>query len=135
MLHEQLSALAAPSQISAPARPSPRWTRVRNARIYLETTELVQSLMPNMKFPFITFHSARDTMVEPESSQKLFDLTPAETDKTFERVDTMCAMFFPLRPAGRSRACLGRSRGADEGVPWYRFRFFGAAEKFVGPGD
>ena len=33
-----------------------RWTRVRNANAYLAATERCLADMPDMRFPFITFH-------------------------------------------------------------------------------
>lgn len=69
-----------------------KWTRVRSARHYLAATERIGRLAPEMRFPFLTFHSARDTMVEPESSQRLFERTAADVDKEFVRVDHMCGV-------------------------------------------
>lgn len=62
--------------------------------------------MPNMTFPFITFHSARDTMVEPESSSRLYERTGPQVDKEFVKVDHMCAC------CGRS--ALGTAVGTDD---------------------
>lgn len=63
-------------------------TRVRVATEYLSTTEYLCREMPNMDFPFLCFHSERDTMCDPSGSKRLYQASKS-SDKTLRLVNDM----------------------------------------------
>lgn len=64
------------------------WTRARTAVELLWAADLSVAEMPRMTFPFVVFHSKRDTVNDPEGSAMLFERSQAE-DKTLISMDKM----------------------------------------------
>lgn len=63
-------------------------TRVRVAHEYVLATEYLCREMSSMDFPFLVFHSERDTMCDPDGSKRLF-LTAKSKDKQLRLVNDM----------------------------------------------
>lgn len=55
-------------------------TRARMAEEYLQAVDRTMKEMPNMEFPFITFHSREDENTDFEGSEMLVNLSKVTTD-------------------------------------------------------